>query len=499
MYYIKRILICFISLLIGHIIVFKVCIASSSLTRAIRFPVTNISKVINPRDLLFLSDAIISNQIYDTLYEFANGNVLRPRLAKRHVIKNNGLVFQIYINTNIRFSNKIKLDAKIVVSSLKKTIATFGESIRWGVGKIEGFSEFVKDPKKNDNVLGIKAISSEVVEIRLSTPFPLLLQILASPYFAIIHEQKGRRSGTGDYVISQIDDNLIKLKQITLNNQSALIPNEIIFLLVKDSNELNKMVQANEVDFFDISPDLKNIPKTYKIVSYNCLRSVFLYINTKNKKLRDPNVRCQLVKELSESFKKSKYSLSSAFKAFPFAWDLFSYGVNNRLNKVKLPPVDILWHSSGSAYFNEEYNLSVKNDLKKNGVIVNFNKQKVSDLVKKLKNGNFEAALVGWIPDYFDPDALLYSTLGRGQQYNFSGYNNYLMDKLLDQERSINDEQSRIPVFKNIFELLSKDCPVAFVGGQSSKYAITNSWDVTSISSLGFYHFRFRDLVKGEK
>lgn len=460
----------------------------------ISFPVTNIPQEINPRKLLFLSDAIISNQIFDTLYEFTSSNSLLPRLAKKHVISKKGLVFKIYINRDIKFSNGKKLTASIVENSLKDTIHMLGGSIRWAVGKIKGYDRFIDNPVKNRDSISIFAKNDDILEIHLSEQFPLLLQILAAPYFSIVLNNNRKMFGTGNYVIHKKEKDHLLLKKIHEKFTGNTIPDQITFRLAKDKKKLTKLIKNKQIDFFDIDPRSKQIPLHYTVKSYNVLRSVLLYVNTKKTKLKIREVRCNLISKISQSFNRSSYKFSSAFKSFPFSWDIFSRN-NNRLQlKPKLPDVDIIWHRSETAYLNNTENEVVRKDLARNGLNVTFSRKSTTELVQKLTNGDFELALIGWIPDYFDPDALLFPTLGEKQQYNFSGYHNKEVSSLLKIERSMTQDKSRNIILKKIFNIISVDCPVHYFGGQKSQYAISKEWEVTSISSLGFYHFRFRNL-----
>ena len=85
----------------------------------------------------------------------------------------------------------------------------------------------------------------------------------------------------------------------------------------------------------------------------------------------------------------------------------------------------------------------------------------LSEYIDKRK---FDAVLLGWAlardPDCFD---IFHSSKTKQGEFNFVGYNNPQVDKLLDEGRRIFNEQERAQVYHKIHELIYADQPYMFL------------------------------------
>jgi peptide/nickel transport system substrate-binding protein len=81
-----------------------------------------------------------------------------------------------------------------------------------------------------------------------------------------------------------------------------------------------------------------------------------------------------------------------------------------------------------------------------------------------LNKRRFEAVIMGWFlprdPDCFD---IWHSSKTREGEFNFAGYKNEEVDRLLLEGRRIFDEPKRAPIYRRIHELIYADQPYLFL------------------------------------
>jgi peptide/nickel transport system substrate-binding protein len=128
-------------------------------------------------------------------------------------------------------------------------------------------------------------------------------------------------------------------------------------------------------------------------------------------------------------------------------------------NKLKL----VLWFTP-THYGDTEADLAqlIKQQLEATGMIeVELRSSEWATYVDQLRKGQMMLALLGWYPDYIDPDNFLTPFLRTGSnKWTGSGYSNPEMDKLLDQAVVETDQQKRSQLYEQVQRLLAEDAPI---------------------------------------
>ena len=88
----------------------------------------------------------------------------------------------------------------------------------------------------------------------------------------------------------------------------------------------------------------------------------------------------------------------------------------------------------------------------------------------------------------------LYPFFYTKQQYNWSRYTNQTVDALLDISRKIQDKEARYQVQEEVFNVMSRDCPVRFLGTQKGLILARNSLTLPKISGLGIHTLKLRGV-----
>ena len=88
-----------------------------------------------------------------------------------------------------------------------------------------------------------------------------------------------------------------------------------------------------------------------------------------------------------------------------------------------------------------------------------------------IKTGDFDVVVLGWSLS-LDPDqfSIWHSSQNQPGQFNFIGYNNPQIDKLLEQGRLELDPDKRMKVYHEFAKVLLEDCPIVYL---SAGYGLT--------------------------
>lgn len=205
----------------------------------IHFPVNKL--VLDPHKMEDLYSMAAITQIYRGLLRYsAPGDVL-PDLAESWTQEDNQKTYRFKLKT-VTFSDGSPITAANVQMSFAR-IFHLGSSIGADIDVIEGSAKF--KVTKNIEDLGIKVISSSVVEFRLSKPSALFLIQLAVTDCAILPLKKfddvldstanGRFSGPYR-VTKTLDENGLTIEKWRADALESKNPPKIVSYIVSDKN-----------------------------------------------------------------------------------------------------------------------------------------------------------------------------------------------------------------------------------------------------------------------
>ncbi len=103
----------------------------------------------------------------------------------------------------------------------------------------------------------------------------------------------------------------------------------------------------------------------------------------------------------------------------------------------------------------------VKSQIEETGMVdVTLQSAEWSRYTEDMVAGDMGCFLLGWYPDYFDPDDYISPFLTTsGAKSLGSFYNNTEMNNLIQEEQELIDQDERTEVFSEIQDLLAEDCP----------------------------------------
>ena len=110
-----------------------------------------------------------------------------------------------------------------------------------------------------------------------------------------------------------------------------------------------------------------------------------------------------------------------------------------------------------------KYLTMFKEDAKKAGVEILLKRIDWGSFIKLLDERKFEAFRVTWSGAVdVDPKLIWHSSSAFAGGYNFVGYKNKEVDRLIDEGRRIYDKKERAKIFKKVYRLIAEDIPYLF-------------------------------------
>ncbi|HXH29924.1 MAG TPA: ABC transporter substrate-binding protein [Bacteriovoracaceae bacterium] len=113
-----------------------------------------------------------------------------------------------------------------------------------------------------------------------------------------------------------------------------------------------------------------------------------------------------------------------------------------------------------------------KEDASKVGVDINIKNIEWNSFVKLLDEKNFEAVRLAWAGGGvdWDPKQVWHTSSIKGAGSNFISYSNPVVDKLIEESRTIYEKEKRVVMLKKVHELISADYP--YLWFFNSKYTL---------------------------
>ncbi len=143
----------------------------------------------------------------------------------------------------------------------------------------------------------------------------------------------------------------------------------------------------------------------------------------------------------------------------------------NQTNKLSFK----LWFETSGHYPSSQQQATVlKSSLEASGVIaVTLDSADWPSFRTHRQNEDMEAYILGWYPDYIDPDDYIQPFLdSSGGSWIHHNYNNPQMDKLIAWARGNTTATARSSLYNQIQNLMVEDCPI-IPTYQGSAYAVT--------------------------
>ena len=504
---------------------------------------------------------VVTEQIYNKLFEISNTAIPTPILAQSYSISPDGKIITIYLRKGIKFHHTDwfkptrDFNADDVVFSLNRVLGyenylpTLEQSaVDYKNPQYRIFHEqakkvrfpYFESIKLNQKIESVKALNPHTVQITLFKPDASILSHLASQY-AIIFSQ--------EYAVQlNADDNLVQLDLLPVGTgpykvknyfrnqyvrleknedywkKDAKIKNIIIDLstdrtgrLVKFFNGECQIASYPEVSQLGL---LKENDKRYYVKSAEGMNLAYLAFNFQNAVIQDEQVRRAIAQAINrQRIIKAIYhnTATVANNIIPnISWASsvntpdFAYDFNPSEAKKVLQDKQLhlnMWVLNEEQVYNPAPLKTaelIKEDLNSVGVNVTIRSVTRTFLIDQLnkKSENYDMILTGWLAGNLDPDSFMRPILScnaASEMTNLSNWCDEDFDQLMDKALDSPNLWERAHVYNQAQELILSKLPIVPLANMKRVLVVNSRVRHIEMNPFGSLNFSTLSLRKGEK
>ena len=504
---------------------------------------------------------VVTEQIYNKLFEISNTAIPTPILAQSYSISPDGKIITIYLRKGIKFHHTDwfkptrDFNADDVVFSLNRVLGyetylpTLEQSaVDYKNPQYRIFHEqakkvrfpYFESIKLNQKIESVKALNLHTVQITLFKPDASILSHLASQY-AIIFSQ--------EYAVQlNADDNLVQLDLLPVGTgpykvknyfrnqyvrleknedywkKDAKIKNIIIDLstdrtgrLVKFFNGECQIASYPEVSQLGL---LKENDKRYYVKSAEGMNLAYLAFNFQNAVIQDEQVRRAIAQAINrQRIIKTIYhnTATVANNIIPnISWASsvntpdFAYDFNPSEAKKVLQDKQLhlnMWVLNEEQVYNPAPLKTaelIKEDLNNVGVNVTIRSVTRTFLIDQLnkKSENYDMILTGWLAGNLDPDSFMRPILScnsASEMTNLSNWCDEDFDQLMDKALDSPNLWERAHVYNQAQELILSKLPIIPLANMKRVLVVNSRVRHIEMNPFGSLNFSTLSLHKGEK
>ena len=504
---------------------------------------------------------VVTEQIYNKLFEISNTAIPTPILAQSYSISPDGKIITIYLRKGIKFHHTDwfkptrDFNADDVVFSLNRVLGyetylpTLEQSaVDYKNPQYRIFHEqakkvrfpYFESIKLNQKIESVKALNPHTVQITLFKPDASILSHLASQY-AIIFSQ--------EYAVQlNADDNLVQLDLLPVGTgpykvknyfrnqyvrleknedywkKDAKIKNIIIDLstdrtgrLVKFFNGECQIASYPEVSQLGL---LKENDKRYYVKSAEGMNLAYLAFNFQNAVIQDEQVRRAIAQAINrQRIIKTIYhnTATVANNIIPnISWASsvntpdFAYDFNPSEAKKVLQDKQLhlnMWVLNEEQVYNPAPLKTaelIKEDLNNIGVNVTIRSVTRTFLIDQLnkKSENYDMILTGWLAGNLDPDSFMRPILScnsASEMTNLSNWCDEDFDQLMDKALDSPNLWERAHAYNQAQELILSKLPIVPLANMKRVLVVNSRVRHIEMNPFGSLNFSTLSLRKGEK
>ncbi len=504
---------------------------------------------------------VVTEQIYNKLFEISNTAIPTPILAQSYSISPDGKIITIYLRKGIKFHHTDwfkptrDFNADDVVFSLNRVLGyetylpTLEQSaVDYKNPQYRIFHEqakkvhfpYFESIKLNQKIESVKALNPHTVQITLFKPDASILSHLASQY-AIIFSQ--------EYAVQlNADDNLVQLDLLPVGTgpykvknyfrnqyvrleknedywkKDAKIKNIIIDLstdrtgrLVKFLNGECQIASYPEVSQLGL---LKENDKRYYVKSAEGMNLAYLAFNFQNAVIQDEQVRRAIAQAINrQRIIKTIYhnTATVANNIIPnISWASsvntpdFAYDFNPSEAKKVLQDKQLhlnMWVLNEEQVYNPAPLKTaelIKEDLNNVGVNVTIRSVTRTFLIDQLnkKSENYDMILTGWLAGNLDPDSFMRPILScnsASEMTNLSNWCDEDFDQLMDKALDSPNLWERAHAYNQAQELILSKLPIVPLANMKRVLVVNSHVRHIEMNPFGSLNFSTLSLRKGEK
>jgi peptide/nickel transport system substrate-binding protein/oligopeptide transport system substrate-binding protein len=355
--------------------------------------------------------------------------------------------------------------------------------------KVLGFNEF--QDGKTTYVKGLRSLGKYIFEIKLSRPFSPFISVLGTCYFKVVPKEEIEKPlsvfarmpiGTGPFKfvsMKEREEIILEANPDYFEGRPYLdkiifkifhgAPREKILIELKEGNLEESFIPPKEIE--EIVKE-----KRYPFSQKPLLSLRFYGFNLLSNPLDDKKLRKAINFAIDKKFiiselHKKQFNLAKGIlppgmpgydpqkEPYPYNEALArKYLMESSYSKEK-PSIEI-WSASRSEAAQKELN-EIQSQLKKVDITTKINFETNWPSFESMLRANKAPIFIyAWYADFPDPDNFLGILFHSKSRYNFVGYNNPEVDRLLDNARVERDYLKRMEMYRKIEGIVLEDAPI---------------------------------------
>lgn len=434
----------------------------------------------------------VAELIFDTLVQYKQESTdIEPALATSWSSREEGLVWVFELREGVTFHDGTPVNADAVVFSLERQ-----RDEEHPFHLVGGPYLYWLSLGMSEKIESVTAVGPMQVEIRLREAYSPLLNVLATPPFAVVSPTAVAASGE-DFGSQPVGSGPFRFTEWRRNDRILLDRNEdywggvsdlqrIVFREIPDKHARRVELEKGSIHVLDSADpedidDMRSNPELV-VVEKAGMNVGYVALNTSRAPLDDPRVRYAINHAIDKQTIVDQLYNGRALVAKnpipPTIWGYnddiedFAYDPEKAraLMAEALPdglsePLSFFVPSNPRPYFPnpENIGLAIQSDLEKAGIPAQIKTFEWSTYLEKVRQGEHDLAMLGWIADYADPDNFLYFTLSKTNATppasNIAMYKSDELEELLLRGQKEADTAARTAIYRRAQEVVRKDAP----------------------------------------
>lgn len=490
---------------------------------------------------------VVTDQIYDKLFELEpSSNKLKPALAERYSISDDGKVITLYLRKNVAFHSTKwftptrKLNAEDVIFSLNRMMGLVGDLPALNRVSDDGsaFHQTQERAYRNKanlvhfpyfesialkkKIAGVSAVNNMTVKIELAEPDHALLSHLASQYAVILSKEYALQLNA-DENLSQLDTlpvgtGVYQLVSYTQNDYIRLQPNphywgkkakvgNIVVDFSSDGTGRMAKFLNKECDIVAFpEPSQLTQVKPSQIVENDGANLAFIAFNMQRPAVQDLALRQQISKAIDRKRIADKLFFGSASVAeqilpktlWQQAYSKGNFDVSFKPQRVQKPLV--FWVVDEKRVFNlhpMKMAEMIKSALAQQGIEVQLKAVSRAYVIQQndIGNADYDLILTGWLANNSDPNGFLAPILSCASQYDMTNLANWcrpIFDFWLNIAKLSKDVKVRDTMYQLMQSKIASEVPIIPIVNTKRLLLVNDRVDNVEVSPYG--QVRLADL-----
>lgn len=509
-------------------------VQAATKNKAINYTVTSELQTLNQATA---ADTVSESILYSTgqgLYRMNGKSKVVLADAKSVDISKDGKTYTFHLKSGLQYSNGTKVTAQDYVYGFQQTLTPKNQSTAASsVLDIVGAADFYNGKTTNFSTVGVKALDSRTVQIKLTVANPDLPKILTGSGFypenkAFMDSTDGKYGSTaatslsnGPYILKDFNGSSTTFQLVKNPNyvDAAKVKTpQVNYTVVKDNTTGYNLFQSGKVDYTTLNAtQVKSLKKSKEYRADKTEYTTYMQFNLKRSVLNNKKIRQAMEigvnkKELANDVLTGSSTPATTFapaniqtdhksgKDFSKAYQT-TYNQYNAKKAAKLfaagmkeegkqtATVTILAADTSEA---KDVSVYLKAQLEKNlkGLTVNIKNVPKPTLIADMRAGNFDIVYIGWEGDA--SGVMSYEQVFTSDGiFSFGNYKSATYDALIKKAKTTDatKEKERVADLGKADQMLQKDAALAPLGYTTTSALLSKQVKNLQINAYGDVDF----------